>query len=239
MAASSLLDAPGFTGEVEAAFRDMWRRWCTGNPAGRPSRTFLHVGCGPNTRRHTTIEFASARWRELRLDINPASGADVIASMTDMAPIATGSVDAIFSHHNIEHLDPHEVPMALKEFHRVLAGDGFAIIACPDLQSVARLIAEDRLTDIAYVSPAGPIAPIDMVYGFRPALAAGNRFMAHRTGFTRRTLEAGLREAGFTTVIARGRGAPFFDLWAAAAKAPLSETELELIAIGHFPRDLS
>ncbi len=33
MARSALLDAPGFLREAEAAFRDMWRRWCAGGAA--------------------------------------------------------------------------------------------------------------------------------------------------------------------------------------------------------------
>jgi predicted O-linked N-acetylglucosamine transferase (SPINDLY family) len=37
MARSALLDAPGFVAEVEAAFRDMWRRWCAaGQGAAAP-----------------------------------------------------------------------------------------------------------------------------------------------------------------------------------------------------------
>ena len=43
------------------------------------------------------------------------------------------SVDAVFSSHNIEHLYPHEVPLALKEFMRVLKPDGFVLMTCPDL----------------------------------------------------------------------------------------------------------
>ncbi|MDO8705893.1 MAG: methyltransferase domain-containing protein [Sulfuricaulis sp.] len=62
--------------------------------------------------------------------------------MTDMSAVATGSVDAVYSSHNIEHLYPHEVPVALAEFRRVLRGDGLLVIACPDLQSVCALVAE-------------------------------------------------------------------------------------------------
>ena len=55
--------------------------------------------------------------------------------MTDMSAVETGSMDALFSSHNVEHLYPHEVPVAFVEFHRVLNDDGFAIITGPDLQS--------------------------------------------------------------------------------------------------------
>jgi len=38
----------------------------------------------------------------------------------------------------------------LKEFQRVLAPDGLAFVTLPDLQSVAELIAQDKLEDTAY-----------------------------------------------------------------------------------------
>lgn len=89
-----------------------------------------------------------------------------------MADVASESVEALFSSHNIEHLYPHEVPVALAEFKRVLKADGFVVITCPDLQSICALVAEDKLTEAAYVSPAGPIAPIDMLYGLRSSMLA-------------------------------------------------------------------
>ena len=156
-------------------------------------------------------------------------------TVTDMAALPTESVDALFSSHNIEHLYAHEVPIALGEFFRVLRFDGFAVITCPDLQSVARLIAEDKLTDAACLSPAGPIAPLDILYGHRPSLAAGNIFMAHRCGFTRRTLDNCLLAAGFKSVASLSRGAPAFDLWAVATKREETEPTLRALAAQHFP----
>ena len=109
-----------------------------------------------------------ARLARDRLDIDPAVQPDVIGTMTDMAAVASESVDAIFSSHNIEHLYPHEVPLALKEFLRVLKPDGFFVVTCPDLQSVCALVAQGKLTEAAYQSPAGPIAAIDILYGHAP-----------------------------------------------------------------------
>ena len=111
-------------------------------------------------------------WLELRLDIDEAVQPDILGSMTDMRAVKSESVDAVFSSHNIEHLYPHEVPQALAEFLRVLRPEGFAIITCPDLQSVAELIAKDKLAEEAYHSPAGPITPLDILYGHRSAMAA-------------------------------------------------------------------
>lgn len=197
-------------------------------------KTFLHVGCGSSTREHTTAAFAGSDWREVRLDIDQTVKPDIVGTMTNMAAVEAQSVDALFSSHNIEHLYIHEVPLALAEFLRVLKIDGFAVITCPDLQSVAALVAQGILTEPAYLSPQGPIAPMDILYGFRPALAAGNLFMAHRCGFTERVLTNSLMACGFASVVSRRRPAAF-DLWAVAAKSPTPETTMRALAMEHFP----
>ena len=197
---------------------------------------FLHVGCGHKKKDRTTLGFKSGAWSEIRLDIDPTVQPDVIGSMTDMSALSSGSVDAVFSSHNIEHLYPHEVPLALSEFIRVLNDDGFVVITCPDLQSVCALVAQDKLTDSAYESPAGPIAPIDILYGHRPTMSRGNLFMAHRCGFTRKVLQGTLQAAGFKMVATMARGrAPFFDLFALASKSARSEDDMRKLAALHFP----
>jgi SAM-dependent methyltransferase len=198
-------------------------------------RTLLHVGCGPKRKNQTTQAFNTAAWHEIRLDIDPAVEPDVIGTMTDMSRVETGSVDAIFSSHNIEHLYPHEVPLALAEFLRVLRHDGFAVITCPDLQSVCALVAQDKLTEPAYTSPAGPIAPLDILYGHRPPMARGNLYMAHRCGFTRKVLHGTLQAAGFVSVATLARP-QHFDLWAYASKSALNDEDLRVLAAENFPR---
>ncbi|MBR0658433.1 class I SAM-dependent methyltransferase [Neoroseomonas oryzicola] len=181
-------------------------------------RLLLHVGCGPAAPGKLPPQvFAPGAWREIRLDIDPGVAPDILASITDMRAVADGSVDAVWSAHNLEHLPAHEVPRALAEFRRVLKPGGFALITVPDLQQVAALVAADRLAEPAYQSPAGPIAPLDMLYGHGAAIAAGNGFMAHRTGFTARSLEAALVAARFDAVqVVRDQ---HFALWATAQVA--------------------
>jgi hypothetical protein len=195
-------------------------------------KTFLHVGCGPKRKDRTTSGFAV--WNELRFDIDKSVQPDLVGTMTDMSAVSSESVDAVFSSHNIEHLYPHEVSVALSEFLRVLKPDGFAVITCPDLQAVCALVADDKLTEPAYTSPAGPIAPLDILYGHRPPMARGNLYMAHRCGFTEKVLSGTLQSSGFKSVASMKRGAPYFDLWALATKADLSKEELHSLAKNHF-----
>ena len=197
--------------------------------------TFLHVGCGPKHKDQTTRGFNTPEWTELRLDIDQNVNPDIVGTMMDMLAVADASVDAVFSSHNIEHLYPHEVPLVLKEFLRVLRPDGFTVITCPDLQAVCALVAEDKLTETAYISPAGPIAPLDILYGHRPPMARGNLFMAHRCGFTQKVLTGTLQGSGFATVASMRRGHPFYDLWAVATKSAQDEAALRDLARVHFP----
>lgn len=181
-------------------------------------RKVLHVGCGaPDPAKLPANFFPEGAWAELRLDIDPGVQPDIIASITEMPMVETGSVDAVWSSHNLEHLASHEVPVALAEFHRVLAPGGFVLVTMPDLQQVAELVASGRLEDMAYMSKMGPIAPLDMLYGYRPSLAQGNAFMGHRTGFVAATLAAHLERAGFVSVRVQRDG--HFALWASAVKA--------------------
>lgn len=195
---------------------------------------FLHVGCGPKHKDRTTRGFASDPWTETRLDVNPDVQPDVLGSMTDMVTVGVASMDAVFSSHNLEHLYPHEVPTALQEFLRVLVDEGFAVITCPDLQSVCELVAQDKLTEPAYTANAGPIAALDILYGHRPALANGNLYMAHRCGFTSKVLAGTLRQAGFKTLISRRRAA-HFDLWVVASKSARTDEQMRQLASDHFP----
>jgi SAM-dependent methyltransferase len=198
-------------------------------------KTFLHVGCGLVPKEQTTRGFGGGDWTEMRFDIDSNVGPDIVGTMIDMSAVPSASVDAIFSSHNIEHLYPHEVPVALREFLRVLKPGGFAVIVCPDLQSVCAAVAEDKLDDMAYLSPAGPIAPLDMLYGLRSAMAAGNYHMAHRGGFTQRTLGAALQAAGFANGALNRRVHPHYDLWAVATKSRVDDAAIRDLAVAHFP----
>ncbi|MEN6584465.1 MAG: glycosyltransferase, partial [Sulfuricella sp.] len=176
----------------------------------------LHVGCGPVSELTFHPHFKRDEWREIRLDIDPDLNPDIVASLTDMRVVPSGSMDAVWSSHNVEHLFPHQVPTALREFLRVLKPGGFALITLPDLQAIAGLVVADKLDDVAYYSPGGPIAAHDMIYGWRAETQSGNDFMCHRTGFTAKTLYWALIAAGFAEVLVQRDG--HYALWATAYK---------------------
>jgi len=180
------------------------------------ARLVLHVGCGRRNEQALHERYRGPGWTELRLDVDPGVEPDIVASITDMSPVPDASVDAVYSHHNIEHVFSHEVPLVMQEFFRVLRPGGEVLIGTPDLQSVARTIASGRLEDTLYRSGAGPISPIDVVYGLRTDVAGGREYMAHRTGFTRGTLARKLGAAGFAEIEVT-RAAPYV-LWGRARR---------------------
>jgi predicted SAM-dependent methyltransferase len=187
-----------------------------GQAAAEPEpRRVLNIGSGPAglDRLHSVFHEAGA-WREVRLDVDPRVAPDILCSVIDMGEkVQPGSFDAVWSSHTLEHLYDHEVVLALAQFRRALAKGGFALIRCPDLQAVIDAARSDGLETVAYVSPAGPITPLDMMFGFRRAIAGGNTFMAHKTGFTDLRLGRMLIEAGFAEVRTQSL---HFDLWAVA-----------------------
>lgn len=195
----------------------------------------LHVGPGhPENGARLPPAFRKECWLELRVDIDPANEPDLVGSMLHMPAVPDSSVDAVYSSHNIEHVYAHEVPQVLREFLRVLKPTGFLLVTCPDLQSVSTLIAQGKLTEPVYHSPAGPISPLDILYGHSASLAAGHSFMAHKGGFILQSLTAALQAAGFGTIAGLRRAAAL-DLWAIAAKSAVPEQEIRTLATQLFP----
>lgn len=148
-------------------------------------KRILHVGCGGSS---------LPPWlpgEEIRLDIDERASPHIVASMLDMGDI--GEFDVVYTSHTLEHVYPHEVPVALSECRRVLKTGGALILMVPNLDGV------QATEDVLYQSASGPVTGIDMIYGAR-WLLKDMPFMAHHTGFVPETLYAALENAGFHTI---------------------------------------
>lgn len=167
-------------------------------------RTALHVGCG-RERVPPWLDVDA----EVRVDIDPDCEPDYVGSMTDLSRVP-GEFSVVFSSHCLEHLYPHEVPVALGEFLRVLEDGGRALVIVPDLADVR------PTEEVLYESGAGPITGLDIIFGHRASMAAGRLHMAHRTGFTAGTLHKALEDAGFREVVVQRL--PFYNLMAVGTK---------------------
>ena len=197
-------------------------------------KTLLNVGCGFSNISQLK-GFNNGNWKEIRLDIDSAVKPDVVGSSTDMSLIETGSVDAVYSSYNLDHIYPHEVPIALKEFYRVLNEDGIAVVRCPDIQTVCELIAQDKLLELLYESPIGPIYPIDVIYGHRWYTKNGHEYQTKKVGFTYSALDASFAEAGFKARYGGRMPANGGELGILAFKQKKSEEEMKKIANLIFP----
>ena len=189
-------------------------------------KVLVNLGSGPKNLSRLPAMFAE--WREFRVDVDPSAMPDLVADITDLSEIKSGSVDAVWSAHAVEHLYLHQVGKALEEAHRILTDDGFLCLIVPDLQSIASYLATDRLFDTIYQSPVGPVTAHDMIFGFGQDLALGRFHMAHKCGFTAGVMLQKLREVRFGEIILRRRST--LELAAVACKrAPADTTQREAL----------
>ena len=195
-------------------------------------KSFLNVGCGPIDSPKIR-GFDNDDWKEIRLDIDEGVNPDIVGTLTNMKLVETASVDAVHSAYNIDHIYPHEVPIALAEFYRVLKEDGIVYIRCPDIQLISEAVINDQLLEALYESPAGPISPIDIIYGNRQEIVEGNEYMAKKCGFTYSVLNMAFWEAGFKTRYG-GRNQDTYELSLIAFKQEKSEEEIKKIANPFF-----
>jgi SAM-dependent methyltransferase len=180
-------------------------------------RVLVNVGCGP--RQASSLPRYFDHWQQLRVDSDASVQPDLVADLTDLSPIPDGSADAVWAAHCVEHLYAHQVKLALAEFRRVLREDGFVCVIVPDLQTIAQFVAADRLHETLYESPAGPVTPHDIVFGFGIAIAGGRTSMAHRCGFTPGMLQRCFSNLPYGEVLLRRRSTDY-ELVAVARAIP-------------------
>lgn len=176
----------------------------------------LHVGAGQYNPNNLHKSYRNDGWEEVRFDLEAELEPDIVGDMCDMHMIDDESFDAIWTSHTLEHVYPHQVTTTLNEFFRVLKKGAHALVTMPNIQKVAAEVAKGNLEEPLYESVSGPICAIDIMYGWRHALSKGTYSMAHKTGFTPKTLTNHLEKAGFINIQTQEEG---WNLWAVAHKA--------------------
>lgn len=121
----------------------------------------------------------------LTVDIDERHKPDVVADVTDLSVIETGTVEEICASHILEHLPWPLAYKALGEWARVLRMGGRLRVAVPDLAALAAMIAEGHNVWSATA----------LIYGVG---RLENKLEAHQYGYTRGMLISVLRSLGFS-----------------------------------------
>jgi predicted SAM-dependent methyltransferase len=131
----------------------------------------LHLGCGD---RHFE--------RYINIDRRKTRATDLVCDIRKL-PYPDNSVKLIETYHAIEHLPRHDLPKALKEWHRILMPGGKLIIECPNFDEIVKRYLE------------GEEEWLDGIFGFQ-------RFPGdvHLFGYNFKRLENLLEEASFMNI---------------------------------------
>ena len=155
----------------------------------RNEKIVLNLGAGSTSVHKQTPLFTN--WKELTVDVKVAEP-DIIDDIVTLENVPDESADAFWACHVVEHVYFHKLPEMFKNMVRILKKDGFGIIRVPDIGSIAHMIENDLFTPV-YDSSVGPICPIDILYSSRVLVERYGEPMAHKTGFTLKSMNEILR----------------------------------------------
>lgn len=139
-------------------------------------------------------------WRHDLLDIDARFDVDIVMDARHIAEkLAAHAYDAVYCSDALEHFSERDAITVLRGFLHVLKPDGFAELHVPDIFQIMKVVAGGKdLSDTLYEIHGVRITPLDVIYGHqRDIRELGNDHYAHKTGFTARSMESTLREAGF------------------------------------------
>jgi len=144
-----------------------------------------------------------------------------VHDVTQGIPHATGSVDAIYSSHMLEHLTREQARLVVRECHRVLKAGGSLRLVVPDLEVLVHAYLADDRTILPADEPTAADAFVEGL-GLRE-VSSGSPFIrvvqrvlrsdvgGHRWMYDGTSLAHLVREAGFVDVarveFAQGRDA--------------------------------
>ena len=106
------------------------------------------------------------------------------------------TVDEILCEHLLEHLTPDKAEGMIGHCYRVLKPGGVIFAECPDLDSIAHAYTREQYLDIT----DAPISFNDFLKGIFGAPGGVSVGQGHVWGYSRKTLNALLKRAGFETI---------------------------------------
>jgi len=122
------------------------------------------------------------------MDLRTPSSATIIGDIVDLSRFQDNSIEAIVSHHSLEHQSYNSIPSVLKEWYRVLVPGGRVEIFVPE---VGEIVADDL--DFSKFNKC--------VFGETDEKYWNQKQDFHKTLFRKRDLNALLLEAGFHDLV--------------------------------------
>jgi predicted SAM-dependent methyltransferase len=136
-------------------------------------------------RLHIGGKIHNGSWRIL--NIQPGPNVDYVGSCVDLSFLEAGSVSEIYASHVLEHLSYRlELPLALREFYRVLQPGGALSLSVPDLDILVDIYRDPAAT------PNEQWLAISMLFG-----GHSDAHDVHKTGFSFKYIHQWLADAGF------------------------------------------
>lgn len=172
-----------------------------------------------------------SKHKHILLDIDATACPDIVCDARQLMDLKGGRFDVVYCSHNLEHYYAHEISWVLDGFMHVLKDSGFLHVRVPDIIGLMKWVVEKNLDieDVVYQSPAGPITIKDILYGYgRQIEASGEDFFAHKTGFSDKSLEKSLVNAGFSHIYL---GTQSLEVSAIAFKGMPLESDLILLGL--------
>jgi len=133
----------------------------------------LHLGCGKRFLKGYT-----------HVDLDKFQHIDIVADISDLHMIPNESVDEIYCSHAFEYFDRYAAQGVLREWHRILAFNGWLFLVVPDFDQLCKVYsATGELGDIL-----GPL------FG---RWNVNDTFAYHKTVYNRHDLTKLLVRSGF------------------------------------------
>lgn len=205
MARSPLMDATDFTRALEAAYRQMWHRWCDQNqnslsenedtpPISSISNHEITITnqndmVNKDRKLHIGGNIPHSDWEIF--NAIPGTYVDHVGNAKDLSCFSDETFAKIYASHVLEHFDyVDELSTVLKEWHRVLRFGGKLYASVPDMDKLADLfLMKDKL------SLEERFHVMRMIFGGHT-----DKYDYHKVGLNQEFLESLLINAGFSNL---------------------------------------